>query len=152
MTQRRIVDSPLGPLTLEAQDGALTALRLGACGVPEGEDSALLLEAQAQLAAYFAGSDAPFSLPLHPAGTAFQLAVWRALTRVPCGQTRTYAWLAEAAGRPGACRAAGTAAGKNPLPILIPCHRILRADGGLGGFSLGLHVKQYLLELEHGRK
>jgi len=90
----------------------------------------------------------PVPVALDPQGTAFQLQVWQALRRIPAGQTRSYAQLAQDIGKPAAVRAVGSACGANPIAVLIPCHRVLRADGGLGGFHWGLELKQRLLQRE----
>ena len=142
------VDSPLGKITLTEQDGALIAL----CFTPDAPDrmpeTPLLSLAAAQLTEYFSGARHSFDLPLHPQGTAFQQQVWSALRDIPYGQTLSYAQLAARLHRPRACRAVGGANGKNPLPILIPCHRGIGADGGLGGYSCGIEKKRFLLALE----
>ena len=135
-----------GALTLWEDGGALTALTFSAAA--GAEETPLLLEARRQLLAYFSGDLRAFSLPLSPKGTDFERAVWAALERIPYGQTRSYAALAEAAGHPGAYRAAGNANGKNPLPIFIPCHRVIRTGGAIGGYAGGLAAKKFLLELE----
>jgi O-6-methylguanine DNA methyltransferase len=101
-----------------------------------------------ELGEYFSGKRREFSLPLDPRGTDFQRAVWRAIAAIPYGRTRTYAEIARAAGRANAVRAAGTATGANPIPIFIPCHRVIAAHGKLGGFSGGLDAKRRLLALE----
>jgi methylated-DNA-[protein]-cysteine S-methyltransferase len=101
-----------------------------------------------ELAEYFAGKRREFSLPVEPHGTDFQRAVWRAIAAIPYGSTLTYAEIARAAGRANAVRAAGTATGANPIPILIPCHRVIAAHGKLGGFAGGLDAKRRLLALE----
>lgn len=90
-----------------------------------------------------------FDIPLHPSGTEFQREVWRAIELIPYGQTRTYAQIADSIGRPGSARAVGSAARVNPLPIVIPCHRIVPASGGIGGYAYGPEMKRFLLELEH---
>ncbi len=117
-------------------------------GTARGEH--LLHEAREQLAAYFAGRLRRFDLPLAPQGTPFQLRVWRALQDIPYGRTCSYAELAAAVGSPRACRAVGQANGRNPLMIVIPCHRVIAAGGGLGGYSGGLDIKRFLLRLEAG--
>jgi O-6-methylguanine DNA methyltransferase len=108
----------------------------------------LLAEASRQLQQYFAGERRQFELPLNPAGTAFQKSVWRALSEIPYGETCSYRDIAQRLGQPGAMRAVGGANGANPIPIIIPCHRVIAADGSLGGFSSGLWRKQKLLVLE----
>ena len=112
--------------------------------------SPLLHAAREQLAAYFAGRLRRFDLPLAPRGTPFQLRVWRALQDIPYGQTCSYSELAAAISSPRACRAVGQANGRNPLMIVIPCHRVIAAGGGLGGYSGGLDIKRFLLRLEAG--
>jgi methylated-DNA-[protein]-cysteine S-methyltransferase len=109
--------------------------------------------AAGQLADYFAGRAKRFELPLAPGGGAFERAVWTAMCRIPHGKTKTYGELAEAAGAPGAARAVGTACGRNPIPIVIPCHRVTAAGGRLGGYSGlgGLETKRFLLALEGGQ-
>jgi len=101
-----------------------------------------------ELGEYFSGKRREFSLPVDPRGTEFQRAVWRAIADIPYGQTSTYAEIARAAGRARAVRAAGSATGANPIPLLIPCHRVIAAHGKLGGFSGGLDAKRRLLALE----
>jgi methylated-DNA-[protein]-cysteine S-methyltransferase len=108
----------------------------------------VLLEAASQLSAYFAGSLREFSLPLEMAGTDFQMRVWRKLCDIPYGETRSYRELAVALGNPKAVRAVGAANGANPLPIVIPCHRVIGANGSLVGYGGGLNLKKRLLELE----
>jgi methylated-DNA-[protein]-cysteine S-methyltransferase len=108
----------------------------------------VLRAAAAQLAEYFAGKRRTFDLPLAPHGTPFQLAVWSALRAIPYGETRNYAELARAIGRPTASRAVGAANGKNPLGIIVPCHRVIGASGALTGYAGGLSAKRWLLELE----
>lgn len=141
--------SPVGPLTVAATDEAVTDLLFGPA--PSGAVTGatpLLREAAKQLAEYFTGCRTTFDLPLAPAGTPFRQAVWRALGTVPYGATSTYAQIAAAIGNPRACRAVGMANHCNPLPILIPCHRIVGANGRLTGYAGGLERKQALLELE----
>jgi methylated-DNA-[protein]-cysteine S-methyltransferase len=111
-------------------------------------DSALLKEAAKQLEEYFDGLSKQFSLPLHPEGTAFQMQVWQALQSVPYGKTCTYSELAAMSGNKKAVRAVGSALHRNPLPIFIPCHRVLPASGKIGGFAWGVDAKQLLLEIE----
>ena len=101
-----------------------------------------------EIEAYFAGTVARFSSPLHPQGRPFDMRVWQALQRIPLGETRSYEEIACAIGNPKACRAVGGANRRNPLPLLIPCHRVIRKDGGLGGFSSGIKIKEWLLHFE----
>lgn len=150
-------DSPIGPLLLAGDEGGLELI-----GFPEGKgriepkpdwrrDGAPFLQAREQLAEYFAGRRTDFDLPLHPHGTAFQLAVLGALRTIPYGETRSYADIARQLGQPKAVRAVGAANGRNPLPIVIPCHRVIGADGSLTGFGGGVEVKRFLLDLEQGK-
>src|SRR5205085_10993638 len=114
----------------------------------ENKRSSVLCEAKQQIDEYFAGSRERFDVPLAPAGTSFQRAVWNAIAEVPHGATRTYANLAERVGHPGSARAAGAATGRNPLSIIVPCHRIVGSDGSLTGYAGGLDRKRHLLALE----
>lgn len=154
MIYRRI-PSPVGPLLI-AGDGA--RLRLIEFHAPrhrvkrdsewrEG-DCDLLRQAQMQLDEYFAGRRRAFDLPLSPVGTPFQQAVWRELAGIPFGTTISYAQLATRLGRPSATRAVGAANGRNPLPFVLPCHRVIGADGSPTGFGGGLPTKQFLLRME----
>ena len=115
---------------------------------PGEEADRLLLRAAAELDEYFAGRRRDFTLPLAPRGTAFQQAVWEALRSIPYGQTRTYAEIAQAVGKPRACRAVGMANHHNPIAILIPCHRVVGSDGSLTGYAAGVGIKAQLLALE----
>ena len=141
------IDSPVGRLTLEEQDKAIVAIRWA--DGPGGNGSPLLNEAARQLEAYFAGNLRQFDLPLAAAGTAFEQRVWAAMSAIPYGETRTYGDLAHATD--SGPRAIGRACGRNPIPIVVPCHRVL-ARGGLGGYSggIGLPTKEWLLGLESG--
>jgi methylated-DNA-[protein]-cysteine S-methyltransferase len=138
--------SPLGELTVSEEDGAIVALDWG-----RGRDQAptpLLLRAREQLQDYFDGRRPGFDLPLAPAGTEFRRRVWQAMRDIPAGETRSYGEIARALG--SSARAVGQACGENPIPIIIPCHRIVASDGSLGGYSGadGTTTKRYLLELE----
>lgn len=115
---------------------------------PEERACRLLWQAAAELGEYFAGRRRDFTLPLAPRGTEFQQRVWSELRRIPCGETRTYGEIARAIGQPRACRAVGMANNRNPIAILIPCHRVIGRDGSLTGYAAGLNVKRQLLELE----
>lgn len=142
----RTIETPIGALTLTASADAVTAVRFGAQGARDA--SPLLDAAEAQLREYFAGARRTFDLPLAPHGTAFQQRVWAALRAIPYGETRTYGELAAAIGSPNASRAVGMANHRNLLPILIPCHRVIGADGSLAGYAGGLETKRRLLALE----
>jgi methylated-DNA-[protein]-cysteine S-methyltransferase len=149
-------DSPLGPLTLVREGEALVGLYLpGHAGGPgpyllgepaqDGFDDAV-----AQLQEYFAGRRTRFDLVLRPAGTALQQRVWQLLTQVPYGRTTTYGDLARQLGGPGLARAVGSANARNPISIVVPCHRVVGADGRLVGYAGGLERKRRLLDLERG--
>ena len=118
-------------------------------GAPDDAHPAIR-EAARQLAEYFARTRRAFQLPLDLRGTPFQLAVWKALLRIPYGETRSYGQLAVELGHAGAARAVGTANGSNPVSIIVPCHRVIAAGGGLGGYGGGLERKRFLLDLESG--
>ncbi|HWA80076.1 MAG TPA: methylated-DNA--[protein]-cysteine S-methyltransferase [Acetobacteraceae bacterium] len=139
------VATPLGPLTLSEMGGAITELDWRSAGEPSG--TSLLQRACLCLERYFAGRVEEFDLPLAPGGTAYERRVWAALRAIPYGTTRTYGEIARVAG--GSARAVGRAVGRNPIPILIPCHRVLAMDG-MGGFSApgGVRTKRALLALE----
>ncbi len=141
----------MGPLTVVADDGVLVRLYLSPPGPQAslGErDDAALAEVAAQLGEYLAGDRERFDLPLRPVGSAFELAVWEQLTRIPYGETRTYGSVARAVGEPGGAQAVGLACGRNPLAVVVPCHRVVGADGTLVGFGGGLDRKRFLLDLE----
>ena len=154
------IDSPIGPLTLVAADGHLTGLYMDAqryrpgdevLGSPGKEDAEPFASAAEQLAAYFAGQLTDFDLPLAPAGTQFQRAVWAALRQIPYGDTWSYGQLAGKIGSPAAVRAVGLANGRNPIAVVVPCHRVIGADGSLTGYGGGLSRKRFLLDLEAGQ-
>lgn len=147
-----VVDSLVGRLRLVSDGAALTAIEFRARG-PVGDPATahpLLRRAARQLAEYFAGRRRAFDLPLAPQGTPFQRMVWEALLTVPYGETASYGAIARRVGRPTAVRAVGAANGANPLPIVVPCHRIVGSDGSLTGYAGGLGIKERLLELEGG--
>lgn len=163
MTERRaIIDSPVGPLTLLADDVGLSHVLFDRDqdvtdqadtpneGLVDRPDDPVLRMAAGQLAEYFAGERTTFDLPLHPSGNDFELAVWQVLSTIPYGKTMSYGRQAELIGRPGAARAVGAANGRNPLSIVVPCHRVVGADGSLTGFGGGIDRKLTLLELETG--
>lgn len=151
-----IFPSPVGDLTLVASDDGLAAIlweddrpgRVPLGAMTERPDHPVLAETHRQLAEYFAGDRTCFDLPLDVRGTDFQKSVWAALLAIPCGETRSYADIARAVGRPGAVRAVGAANGRNPISIVAPCHRVIGSDGSLTGFAGGLAGKRYLLDLE----
>ena len=145
------LESPIGPLTLTEEDGALIRLDFGKKG-QAGPETPLLAEARNQLEQYFSGSLRRFTLPLQPKGTPFQQKVWAALLQIPWGETRTYCQVAAMIGQPKACRAVGMANNRNPLPIFIPCHRVIGANGQLTGYAGGLPAKERLLSLEHSNR
>lgn len=143
--------SPVSLLRLVGNENGLTHLLFPGQPAPESaseDGTPLLLRAAQELDEYFSGKRKTFTVPMCPEGTSFQRQVWAALRTIPYGRTVSYKALAAQIGRPAAMRAVGGANGKNPLPILIPCHRVIAADGSLGGYSLGLEVKRRLLELE----
>lgn len=148
------LNSPLGKLTLESDGEALTRIRLPKEKWQADPESnrvrkpELFAEAAAQLGAYFRGERKEFDLKLNPRGTDFQKKVWDLLREIPLGQTITYGELAAKTGNPKASRAVGAANGKNPLPIVIPCHRVIGSNGKLTGFAGGLEAKKTLLKLE----
>jgi len=146
-----VIPSPVGPLGIEARAGAITRITFHASGeISPGPSDGVVTAARRQLDEYFAGRRKAFTLPLDPAGTPFQRAVWKALTEIPYGETVSYSQVAARIDRPSAVRAVGAANGQNPIPIVIPCHRVIGADGRLVGFGGGLNLKQYLLGLEQG--
>ncbi len=157
MTHRITLATPIGTLTLEGTDEALTLIQLPddstvATSAPAADDveglAAPLAAAVDQLREYFAGQRRDFDLPIELAGTPFQRDVWQALGTIAYGTTVSYAELAAQVGRPTAFRAVGQANGANPVPIVLPCHRVLATGGKIGGYGGGLPMKRQLLELE----
>ncbi|HHT13482.1 MAG TPA: methylated-DNA--[protein]-cysteine S-methyltransferase [Propionibacterium sp.] len=149
-----IMDSPIGPLTIVERDGGLAAIYMvehAHAPAPEslGErvDDALP-EATRQLGEFFAGERTEFDLPLNAVGTEFQRKVWAALAEIPYGETRTYGEIAVELARPSASRAVGAAVGRNPISIVVPCHRVVGSDGRITGYAGGVERKEYLLALE----
>ena len=149
------LETPIGTLLIVGDDAAVHRIAFPQRGHaakpgPELQESQRgpVGEAMRQLREYFAGKRAAFDLPLAPEGTAFQRSVWRQLQEIPYGETISYGELARRVGNPKASRAVGSANGANPLPIVIPCHRVIAGDGTLGGFGGGLPTKQTLLALE----
>lgn len=147
---RGTVETPVGPLTIVAGDSGLAAVLFG--DEPgASEDSHPVIAATArQVRQYFAGERRAFDLPLELSGTQFQRRAWLALAAVPYGTTRSYGEQARLLGAPGSARAVGAANGRNPLPIVLPCHRLVGADGSLTGYGGGLEIKRALLDLEAG--
>jgi len=148
------IESPLGPLLLAADDVGLRRIEFAngrGASIPDPawqEDSSPLEEVIRQLRAYFAGELDSFDLPLAPEGTPFQLKVWNLLCDIPYGETISYGELARRIGNPRASRAVGLANGSNPIPIVIPCHRVIGSNGKLTGYGGGLPIKEKLLALE----
>ena len=148
-----VAPSPIGPLTIVREDGALVRLAMSPPGrfvdaeigerTDEGFDDVV-----GQLGEYFTGERTAFDLPLRPVGNGFELAVWDQLARIPYGETRSYGYVAEAVGEPGGAQAVGAANGRNPIAVVVPCHRVIGADGRLVGFGGGLPRKRFLLDLE----
>ena len=150
------LESPVGPLLLAGSDDRLRLIGFSSgpkAQAPHGDwirRNDCVVAAKRQLGEYFEGTRREFDLNLAPAGTDFQLRVWRALSAIPYGETRSYGEIADAIGNPRAAMAVGGANGSNPLPIVVPCHRVIGSDGTLTGFGGGLAAKRYLLDLESG--
>lgn len=152
----RTMNSPVGKLTLVGSDLGLAAVlweddapsRAGSGSVTEDTRHPILRQAQRELEEYFAGTRRTFSVKLDPSGTQFQNKVWNALRTIPFGETRSYGQIADQIGSRKAVRAVGAANGRNPLPIIVPCHRVIGSDGTLTGFAGGLEIKARLLALE----
>lgn len=146
---RIVFDTPVGPMALEGTEDALTALYLPNTPVePVGAETPLLARGRGELLEYLVGKRRTFDLTLKPQGTPFQQKVWSALADIPYGQTITYGELARRVGCPKGSRAVGQANHRNPLPILLPCHRVVGAGGTLTGYGGGLELKEWLLRLE----
>lgn len=151
MLYESVMNSPLGQILLTEVDEKLTGVSFVDFKFPILKPvSPLLQEAVAQLEAYFAGRLTKFDLPLAPHGTPFQLKVWRELREIPYGNVISYQDLAVRCGNPKACRAVGQANNRNPIAIIVPCHRVIGKNGNLVGYAGGLNIKQYLLDLEKG--
>jgi methylated-DNA-[protein]-cysteine S-methyltransferase len=150
----RVIHSPIGPLTVAGTDRALTHICMQDQAHPPAdqadwiEDPAGFGDVIAQLEAYFVGELTEFDIELDLEGTEFQKRVWAELLTIPYGQTRSYGEMARNLGKPGASRAVGLANGRNPVSIIVPCHRVIGADGSLTGYGGGLNRKEILLELE----
>jgi methylated-DNA-[protein]-cysteine S-methyltransferase len=151
-THHIIIDSPIGELLVTASSDALTGLEMAPFERPAEPSRArandVLRAARTQLSAYFRGKQMSFDLALAPAGTPFQQGVWQELTRIPLGETISYAQLAERVGRPGHFRAVGSANGRNPISLIIPCHRVIGSSGSLTGYGGGIERKRWLLDHE----
>jgi len=148
-----VMSSPVGKLTLVASSKGLVAIdvRSNTAQVETSKNAsaqAILLKTKKQLEQYFAGKRTSFDVALDLVGTEFQVQAWRALCRIPFGKTISYGQQASNIKKPKAFRAVGSANGKNPIPIIVPCHRVVASDGSLGGYSLGLKMKKQLLALE----
>jgi methylated-DNA-[protein]-cysteine S-methyltransferase len=156
MASYTTMDSPVGPLRLVADEAGLRRLEFHKDGFPDPpagwrEDARALREVSSQLSAYFAGRLKVFDFPLAPEGTPFQLQVWERLVEIPYGETISYGMLAERVGNKAASRAVGLANGRNPIAIVIPCHRVIGSNGTLTGYGGGLPNKRKLLALERGQ-
>ena len=153
-TRSRLLDTPIGPILIAEDGQGICSLRFApgqAAPAPTGEKGLYLDDAERQLREYFAGERRAFDLPLSVHGTPFQTQVWDALRNIPYGETRSYQQIAQTIGNARAVRAVGMANNRNPIPILIPCHRVVGKDGALTGYAGGLERKQYLLDLEAAR-
>ncbi len=150
------LDTPIGPMTVVASDAGVRAVLwpddVGRVRLPDSivadPDHPVVAAASAQLLEYFAGQRTAFELPLDLVGTEFQLAVWRSLAEIPYGETATYGEQADRIGRPTATRAVGSANGRNPVSIVLPCHRVVGADGSMTGFAGGVDTKRFLIDHE----
>jgi methylated-DNA-[protein]-cysteine S-methyltransferase len=156
MIRYRTIDSPIGPLTLAGRGPVLTNLRMVEQTYEPSRagwapDHRAFADAVDQLDAYFAGERTDFDLELDLQGTEFQRRVWKALLTIPYGETRSYGEIAEQIDAPGAARAVGLANGRNPIAIIVPCHRVIGASGNLTGYGGGLDRKRTLLDLEKRR-
>lgn len=147
--------SPVGILEIKTDGAAITEVSMIKKNDPvemQTSSNPLIVEICRQFDEYFAGKRHQFALPLSPkGGTAFQQTVWKQLQEIPYGKTISYSQLAQAINHPKACRAVGSANGKNPISIIIPCHRVIAADGSLGGYAGGLDIKKQLLDLEKAK-
>ncbi|MCC6131898.1 MAG: methylated-DNA--[protein]-cysteine S-methyltransferase [Acidobacteria bacterium] len=151
---QKTVPSPIGDITLIAGETALVEVLLSGTPIRTSAvagSNAILERAERELSEYFRGERQEFTTPLAPEGTEFQVAAWKALSRIPYGETRSYAEQAALIGRPKAVRAIGAANGRNPLPIFLPCHRVIGSDGSLTGYGGGLDKKEWLLAHEKGK-
>jgi methylated-DNA-[protein]-cysteine S-methyltransferase len=148
MTFSTTFHSPAGPLTLEGDDDRLTRLGFGEAQTPQG-DARAVAQAAIQLEQYFAGERTEFELDIDlTSGTPFERRVWEAVSAIPYGETATYAEIARRIGSPQSCRAVGRANGRNPIALIVPCHRVVGSNGSLTGYAGGIDMKRSLLELE----
>ena len=147
---KKVIDSPIGKIEIVEENEKITELNIynkKKNNIIE-KDTKLLLETQKQLKEYFEGKRTKFEIPLNPKGTEFMKKVWKELLKIPYGEVRTYKEIAEKVGNSKASRAVGMANNKNPIPIIIPCHRVIGSNNKLVGYALGLDMKKYLLDLE----
>ena len=147
MTFSTQLSTPVGPLVLEGDDTRLTRLGFDSPAAPQG-DAESVASAAIQLEQYFAGERTEFDLDLDLDGTPFEQRVWEEVRAIPYGHTATYAEIARRIGRPGASRAVGRANGRNPIAVIVPCHRVVGSDGSLTGYAGGIEMKRALLDLE----
>ena len=145
---KKCMQSPVGEIVKIVEIDIAKNNKLDNLDNIEEKDTELLLQTEKQLKEYFEGKRFDFEIPLNPIGTEFMQSVWKALEQIPYGETRTYKEIADAVGNPKASRAVGMANHRNPIPIIIPCHRVIGSNNKLVGYGLGLDMKQYLLELE----
>ncbi|MGB4608952.1 MAG: methylated-DNA--[protein]-cysteine S-methyltransferase [Tissierellia bacterium] len=145
-------DTDIGKITIAEEDGYITHVLFGHENLPDSRvnETALLKDAHKQISEYLKGERRSFDLPLSPSGTEFQQRVWKALTGIPYGETVTYEDIARKVGNEKACRAVGMANNRNPISLIIPCHRVIGKNGKLTGYGGGLGIKEYLLKLERG--
>lgn len=144
-------DTKIGRIGIAANSDAVTNVYFSGENTPSGmelKETELIKKAGEEINEYFSGKRNNFDIPLEPEGTEFQKSVWDVLKKIPYGKTYTYKQVAEAVGNPKACRAVGMANNKNPIPLFIPCHRVIGSNGKLVGFGGGLDIKEYLLNLE----
>jgi methylated-DNA-[protein]-cysteine S-methyltransferase len=147
MTFSTQFSSTVGPLTLEGDDRALTRIGFGQPEAPQG-DARAVAAAAIQLEQYLAGERTEFDVDIEVVGTPFERRVWDEVRAIPYGETASYAEIARRIGRPDACRAVGRANGRNPVPVIVPCHRVIGSDGSLTGYAGGIEMKRALLDLE----
>lgn len=144
MSDSIVIETPVGPIAVFCEDTFITAIKFGDYG--SSGDAEILMEAKKEIEEYFEGKRRSFTLPLKLEGTDYQKKVWNVALKIPYGETRTYQWISELAG--GSPRSAGRALAANPVPIIIPCHRVIKKNGKPGGYSSGTRIKRFLLEHE----